>query len=70
MALPFASEEFKVVSVAIGGGAGGSKGFGLVPGAATSVTYATEGAYLGDDSLSRLRRHRLASGHAPIRARF
>ena len=68
VALPFASEEFKAVSVATGGD-GWVERFERCLAAATSVTYATEGAYLGDDSLFDYAA-RLAMGHALIRARF
>ena len=66
--LPFALEEFVGTSVA-GAGEGWVERFHRCLGAATSVTYATEGAYLDDDVLYRYCAD-LAMGLALLRARY
>ncbi|MGH9013678.1 MAG: TRAFs-binding domain-containing protein [Acidimicrobiia bacterium] len=66
--LPFAEEEFKRVSVARGGARWTAR-FDRCLRKATSVTWATDGEYLGDDSLFEYCA-RLAMGHALIRATF
>lgn len=66
--LPFAADEFRAVSVA-DGGAAWTRRFDACLRRATSVTYATEDSYLGDDSLFTYAA-RLAMGLAVLRASY
>lgn len=66
--LPFARDEFVRTSVA-DAGEGWAARFDRCLAAATTVTYATEDAYLGDDVLYRYASE-LAMGLALLRARF
>jgi Adenylate and Guanylate cyclase catalytic domain len=66
--LPFGTEEFKQISVEPSG-ASWSARFGACLRAATSVTYATSGQYLGDDSLFDYCAS-VAMGQALIRSSF
>jgi class 3 adenylate cyclase len=66
--LPFSDEEFIEASVAAAGGAWVDR-FRRCIEAATTVTYATDGAYLGDDVLFRYGTE-LAMGLALLRARY
>jgi hypothetical protein len=66
--LPFATEEFKQISVEPSGESWLAR-FDQCLGAATSVTYATRGQYLGDDSLFDYCA-KVAMGQALIRSSF
>jgi class 3 adenylate cyclase/tetratricopeptide (TPR) repeat protein len=68
LVFPFAVEEFVESSVA-DGGAGWVERFQTCLAAATSVSYATDDAFLGDDVLYRYASE-LAMGLAVLRARF
>ena len=68
MVLPFATGDFVAASVAPSGPGWVSR-FERCLADAVSVTYATEGAYLGDDALFRYASE-LAMGLALLRARF